>query len=47
MTARKMNGKSLGMMGGWWKEMRVMDWNRISPSGASEKRGRKSKFYFF
>ena len=42
----KMIEKSFEMMGGCWKWMRVMDWHDLGPSGASEKRRRKSKFYF-
>jgi len=42
-----MSGKSLGMMSGWWKYMRVIDLHGLGPIGAFEKRRRKSKFYFF
>jgi len=41
-----MNGKILGMMGGWWKEMRVMDWHGFGLVGASRQRRRNSKFDF-
>jgi len=41
-----MNRKSFGMIGGWWKEMSMMDWHGLGPVGASRKRRGKSKFDF-